>query len=282
MNSASTKRHFPMLTISDREYDLLTSFLKQHFGINLPDSKRYLVIARLQTALQEKGMLDFTTFLQYLANDSSGEAMEILISRLTTNHTYFMREDSHFDFVRTTILPELAKKLKDKDLRIWSAGCSSGQEPYTLAMVIAEYFGAQKNGWDTRILATDISPRVLELAKTGIYSKEDLSHLPEKWSQRYFKAVDDERVEVLPAIKNEVIFRYYNLMKQPFTFKKKFHMIFCRNVMIYFDNPTRKQLIQAFYDATAEGGYFFVGLSESLNRHDIPYCYVRPSVYQKG
>jgi len=271
-----------MLTITDQEYQLLTSFLKENFGINLPDSKRYLVIARLQTVLQEKGMNDFTSFLNYLSSDSSGQALETLISRLTTNHTYFMREDAHFDFVKTTILPELVKKLKEKDLRIWSAGCSSGQEPYTLAMVIAEYFGAQKGTWDTRLLATDISPRVLELAKTGVYNKEDLDHLPENWHRRYFKALDSERREVLPSIKNEVIFRHYNLMNQPFPFKKKFHLIFCRNVMIYFDSSTRHKLIQSFYDATAEGGYFFVGLSESLNRNDIPYHYVKPSVYQKG
>lgn len=271
-----------MLTISDQEYHLLTSFLKRNFGINLPDSKRYLVIARLQAVLQEKGMSDFTDFLDYLASDSSGEALETLLSRLTTNHTYFMREDTHFEYVKTTILPELVKKLKEQDLRIWSAGCSSGQEPYTLAMVIAEYFGTQKGSWDTRILATDISPRVLEIAKTGIYDAGNLSHLPENWHKRYFKVVDNDHRELLSSIKNEVIFRYYNLMKQPFPFKKKFHMIFCRNVMIYFDSSTRKKLIQAFYDATAEGGYFFVGLSESLNRQEIPYNYIRPSIYRRG
>lgn len=271
-----------MLSINDREFDLLTSFLRNHFGINLPQTKRYLVIARLQSVLQEKGMNDFTSFLQYLASDSSGEALQTLISRLTTNHTYFMREDAHFEYVKNSVLPELVKKIPDKDLRIWSAGCSSGQEPYTLAMVFADYFGARKGAWDTRILATDISPRVLEQAKHGIYDKGDLDHLPENWHRRYFKTVDGDRRAVIPFIRSEVIFRYYNLMNQPFPFKKKFHMIFCRNVMIYFDSSTRKKLIQAFYEATADGGYFFVGLSESLNRQDIPYRYIRPSIYQKG
>ncbi|MGE5389942.1 MAG: CheR family methyltransferase [Deltaproteobacteria bacterium] len=271
-----------MFTITDQEFDLLTSFLRNHFGINLPKTKRYLVIARLQSVLQEKGMNDFTSFLQYLASDTSGQALQTLLSRLTTNHTYFMREDTHFEYIKTTVLPELVKILPDKDLRIWSAGCSSGQEPYTLAMVIADYFGAQKGAWDTRILATDISPRVLEQAKAGIYDKEDLEHLSDSWHLRYFKPADNDRREVAPNIKDEVIFRCYNLMNQPFPFKKKFHMIFCRNVMIYFDSSTRKKLIKAFYDVTADGGYFFVGLSESLNRQDIPYRYIRPSVYQKG
>jgi len=261
---------------------MLTAFIKENFGINLPDIKKYLVIARLQSVLQEKGMHDFTSFLQYLASDSSGEALQTLVSRLTTNHTYFMREAIHFTYVKTTVLPEIIKNLPDLDLRIWSAGCSSGQEAYTLAMLIADYFGAHKSAWDTRILATDISPRVLEQAKRGIYDLGDLDNIPEAWQRQYFKAVDSERRAVVPQIKNEVIFRYYNLMNQPFPFKKKFHIIFCRNVMIYFDSSTKKKLINAFYDITADGGYFFVGLSEALNRQDIPYRYIRPSVYQKG
>ena len=211
----------------------------------------------------------------YIVNDKTGEAVVTLMNKITTNHTYFMREPEHFYFLRDTVLPYLKENVPSKDLRIWSAGCSSGEEPYTRAMILDEKL------WDSKILATDISNKALEEALKGVYSNTDISPLPPIWKKNYFQKYDEENHVVANAIKNEIIFRRYNLINQQFSFKKKFHVIFCRNVMIYFDSETRNELVNRFYDATEVGGYLFVGHSESLNREATKYKYIKPAVYRK-
>jgi len=171
--------------------------------------------------------------------------------------------------------------MKDKDLRIWSAGCSTGEEPYTLAMLIDEFLGNEKLQWDAKILATDISNKVLETAKRGIYSNEKIATLPAQWRLKYFKKYDDENSILVDSIKNEVIYRNFNLMEKVFPFRRKLHVIFCRNVMIYFDYKTRDELVNKFYQHLEDGGYLFVGHSESLNRETTRFKYVMPAVYRK-
>ena len=144
-----------------------------------------------------------------------------------------MREVEHFFYFRDKVLPYFTGRQKDKDLRIWSAGCSSGEEPYTLAMFIDEFFGKEKMWWDSKILATDISTKVLEEAIKGIYSNEEIATLPSPWKLHYFKKIDNENSVLVDKIRNEVIYRKFNLMDRAFPFKRKFHVIFCRNVMIY-------------------------------------------------
>jgi chemotaxis protein methyltransferase CheR len=205
-----------------------------------------------------------------------------LVNKLTTNHTFFAREVQHFDFFKNKTLPDLVKQCeKNRDLRIWSAGCSSGEEPYTLAMLIADYFGENRAMWDTKVLATDISTKVLNIAKAGIYQNEQLDSLPENWRRNYFKKLDKEKSSVADNIKSEVVFRIFNLMNEAFPFKKKFHVIFCRNVMIYFDSNTKTELVNKFYENTEHGGYLFIGHSESINREESRYKYVMPAVYRK-
>lgn len=271
-----------MLFITDKEFTRLSKFIKSNYGINLSEKKKALVVGRLQNLLFEKNFGSFSQYIDYVMEDETGEAIRTLINRITTNHTYFMREAEHFKYFKANVLPYWREQLKSqRDLRIWSAGCSSGEEPYTLAMTIADYFGSEKVLWDTKILATDISLKVLEQAKRGVYSNESLQSLPEKWLKKYFKKINDEKSVIIDNIKNEVVFRVFNLMNTNLPFKKKFHVIFCRNVMIYFDAATKKELVDRFYDHTEPGGYLFIGHSESLNREETRYKYIMPAVYRK-
>jgi chemotaxis protein methyltransferase CheR len=192
-----------------------------------------------------------------------------------------MRESDHFNYFRDTVLPYIKNTVGSNDLRIWSAGCSTGEEPYTLAMIIDEFFGEEKSKWDTKVLATDISSRVLEKAAKGIYSNEAAAYLPGKWKIKYFDVFDKESIIINEKIRNEVIYRKFNLMEDNFPFRKKFHVIFCRNVMIYFDTRTKWELANKFYDKMEYGGYLFIGHSESLNRDETRYKYILPAVYRK-
>jgi len=271
-----------MEAITDKEFSELVRFIKQNYGINL-SQKRTLVLGRLQHYILQSGFNNFSDYFQHVWNDRSGQAGAILLNKLTTNHTYFLREPQHFDFLERVALPYLAQtETKNKDLRIWSAGCSTGEEPYTLAMIIDSYFAAEKIGWNTKILATDISTAVLEKAQEGVYPSNQLDVLPDLWRKRYFHKIDAENGVVQEKIRKEVIFRRLNLMNETFPFKKKFHLIFCRNVMIYFDAETKRNLINRFYDNTEPGGYLFIGHSESLNRNESRYEFVAPAIYRRG
>jgi chemotaxis protein methyltransferase CheR len=264
-------------TISDEDFRKLTNFIKSQYGITL-EAKRQLVTSRLSSLLAEQGCNDFSQFVTQLLKERDPQKIEQVLNRLTTNYTFFMRETEHFDFFTKVILPELVRKhQRNKVLAIWSAGCSSGEEPYNLSMYIKDYLGMQAGQWDTRILATDISQKALATAKKGIYEVPDT--VPEVWRRKYFKKVEGSRYAVSPEIRNNVIFQTFNLM-DPIKFKLKFDVIFCRNVMIYFDQPTKDALVRRFYDATVPGGYLMISHSENLSK-DAPYVTVAPSTFQK-
>ncbi|MCI8649690.1 MAG: protein-glutamate O-methyltransferase CheR [Anaerotruncus sp.] len=263
--------------MTDEEFATLTNFVKQKYGIDLT-KKRTLIEGRLTNELRHRGFRSFKDYFNVLFNDKAGNETVTLLNKLTTNLSYFMRENEHFEFLRTQVLPYF-ERTRHRELRIWSAGCSTGQEPYNTAIVLDEYFGTRKSQWDTRILATDISMKVLTQAKAGIYTAEDLKDLPAQWKQKYFIKQADGRFQVCERIRKEVIFRPLNLM-EPFHFKKPMDLIFCRNVMIYFDGPTKQQLVNKYYDWTAPGGYLFIGHSESIG-NDTRYTYVQPAIYQK-
>ncbi|RKI68835.1 protein-glutamate O-methyltransferase CheR [bacterium 1xD42-67] len=266
-----------MQTISDEDFRKLTNFIKSQYGITL-EAKRQLVTSRLSSLLAEQGCNDFSQFVTQLLKERDPQKIEQVLNRLTTNYTFFMRETEHFDFFTKVILPELVRKhQRNKVLAIWSAGCSSGEEPYNLSMYIKDYLGMQAGQWDTRILATDISQKALATAKKGIY--EVPNTVPEAWRRKYFKKVEGSRYAVSPEIRNNVIFQTFNLM-DPIKFKLKFDVIFCRNVMIYFDQPTKDALVRRFYDATVPGGYLMISHSENLSK-DAPYVTVAPSTFQK-
>ncbi|NMB34459.1 MAG: protein-glutamate O-methyltransferase CheR [Clostridium sp.] len=271
-----------MLIISNKEFNRLATYIKTNYGINLTEKKKALVEGRLRGILQQKNIRNFSDYYDYIVADNTGEAVITLINKITTNHTFFMREPEHFRYFSDTVLPYWAGLLEgEKDIRVWSAGCSSGQEPYTLAMIMSDFFGLNKRLWDTRILATDISMQVVKKALDGIYPNEQIINLPNRWRRQYFKEYDEDNSMVMDNIKNDVIFRMFNLVNCKFPFKKKFHIIFCRNVMIYFDNKTKMELVNKFYDCTEPGGFLFIGHSESLNRQETKYKYVMPAVYRK-
>ena len=268
-----------IVNIKDDEFNRLTNYIKLNYGINL-SKKKHLIEGRLNNTLILKGFSDYSSYMNFVFSNPT-EITE-LINSLTTNHTYFMREPEHFKFFKDELLPYFEKTIKDKDLRIWSAASSTGEEAYTLAMIIADYFGDKKNLWDTKILATDISQKVLSVGKRGVYSAESVEKLPQSWKEKYFKKIDSNFYEVHPKIKNEVIFAQYNLMNETLPFRKKFHIIFCRNVMIYFEKDTKTNLVERFYNHTVDSGYLLIGLSENLDNAKTKYNFVKPSIFRKG
>lgn len=269
-----------MLNLTNDDFEKLSSFTKSNYGLDL-SHKRNIVEARLEGFLSRRGYKSFPHYFQILLNDKSGNEAAALINRLTTNYTYFMREADHFNYFRDKILPYLAATERNRDLRIWSAGCSSGEEPYTLAMIINDYFGEAGACWDKKILATDISSQALEIALRASYSEEQTRELPERWQKQYFTRDQNGQNLVIPSIRNEVIFKKFNLMENNFPFKKKFQVIFCRNVMIYFDQDTKRRLINRMYECLASGGFFIIGHSESINKQESGFQYVIPAIYRK-
>lgn len=269
-----------MITITDKEFNEIITFIKSNYGINL-SQKRHLIEGRLHNLLVEKGYDNYSDYLNYIMKDNSKGEITILINKLTTNHTFFMREFQHLEYFRDKSIPFLESSVKNRDLRIWSAGCSSGEEPYTLAMILEDYFGKRNEVWDKKILATDISVNVLTKAKNGVFLSDSIEKMPKNWKVNYFKIIDKNSVQVSEKIRNQIIFRIFNLMDK-FPFKKKFHVIFCRNVMIYFDQKTKIELVKKFYDSTEPGGYLFIGQSETISSKDIGYEYIMPSLYRKG
>lgn len=267
-----------IVRLTDAEFADLTGFVKQKYGIDLT-KKRVLIESRLSFELSQRGFTSFRQYLDSVKQDQSGNEMTLMLNKLTTNLSFFMREQEHFTFMEQELIPYFLKTRKNNEFRIWSAGCSSGQEAYNIAMVLDQYFGARKGNWDTTILATDISMKVLTKAQKGIYTEQELSGLPADWRSKYLTSRPDGTFQICDRIRKEVVFRPGNLM-EPFHFKRPFDLIFCRNVMIYFDGPTKDGIINKFYNATSEGGYLFIGHSESIG-NNTRYKYVKPAIYQR-
>ncbi len=268
------------MNLTDADFERLSSHIKTHYGIDL-SKKKQLIVSRLSNTLKANGYSSFSQYVDAIISGNDKDMVTSMLNKLTTNYTYFLREEEHFEFLQNTVLPMLAKKhATDKILSIWSAGCSSGEEAYTTSMYLKEFFGAQAGSWDTRILATDISQQILNTAQNPSYQEDSLSRLPEAWKRKYFTRGANGSYTLAPAIRQNVIFRTFNLM-DPIKFRRPFDLIFCRNVMIYFDQPTKDALVQRFYNATVPGGYLFIGHSEGLNKVNCPYQYITPAIYQK-
>ncbi|MDR1028437.1 MAG: protein-glutamate O-methyltransferase CheR [Clostridiales Family XIII bacterium] len=265
--------------MTDAEFLEISEYIRVHYGVNLK-KKRALIEGRLGFYVDSKGYRSYKEYFEFMKNDPTHRELANLLNRLTTNHTYFMREKEHFVFYERSVLPWIEHELNDRDLRVWSAGCSSGQEPYTLSIFTQNYLGARASDWDATILATDISDKALTTAKNGVYPAEELSTMPDEWRRKYFTMHDDYSFKVTPYLREKVAFKNLNLL-DPFNVKKPFHAIFCRNVMIYFDNDTKTTLIDKFYDALRDGGFFFTGHSESLTALEHRFKYVSPSIYRK-
>lgn len=273
-----------LMPISDQEFDRMRSLIYSKFGINLSLEKRSLLVGRLQKILRTEGFASFNDYYDHLLNEKSGRGLSKLVDHVSTNHTYFYRESAHFEYFRQHALPEIVARLKksgSRDLRVWCAGCSSGEEAYTLLMLMQEVLGSEYGNFDAGLLATDISDRILSTAKTGLYPEEKIEPLPDPLKRKYFLRHDHERVQVVESIRREAVFRRFNLMNTQFPFRKPFHIIFCRNVMIYFDRQTRDALVRRFHAVTEAGGYLFIGHSETLGRDQPLYDYLIPAAYRK-
>ncbi len=272
------------MQISNQAYQDLARLIYDKFGIALGDDKQVLVTTRLLPIMQQQGFRSFEEYYNYLAQDRTGKALLTLANQITTNYSFFYREGEHFDFLREFALPQKITQppsLNAPNLHIWSAGCSSGEEAYTLAMVLEDFFQTSSSRWDIGILATDIDTNMLNQASQAIYPEDRLRNIPPMMRMRYFQSVSAHQWQIKPDIKKYVHFSRFNLIQPQFNFKGKFFAIFCRNVMIYFDKPRVKKLIQNFYDVTEEQGYLFIGQTESLDKEDCPYQYVAPAIYQK-
>ncbi len=267
-----------MVTINQEDFCKLVLFINRNYGIDL-SKKKLLVESRLQKTLFEKKLSSFTDYVKIVVNPANIDEVEQMLSQITTNYTYFMREKAHFDFLKSTVFPYLERHKKNKSLCIWSAGCSTGEEPYTISMLLFDYFG-ENSGFDITVLATDISRQALESAVAGVYSSETINTLPERWVKSYFTKNANGSYSATPKLKGNVVFRTFNLMDE-IQFKSKFDVIFCRNVMIYFDSQAKDALVRRLHNATNTGGYLMIGHSETINKEGLKYRYIMPSVYRK-
>lgn len=274
------------LTLTDEEFEQISQLVYDYCGINLHDGKKELVRSRLAKILRQRGLRTFREYLQFVQSDVSGNAFSELIDSLSTNLTSFFREAVHFQFLAEKFLPELvAKKQRAGVLKIrgWSAGCSSGEEPYSIAITVLDNIPDAAR-WDIKLLATDISNRVLKTAQEGVYEPERVAPVPPALRSKYLrpKQVDGQMAyAVTDSLKQLIVFKYLNLMAT-WPFRGPFDFIFCRNVMIYFDKRTQQQLIDRFYQILADGGILFTGHSESLTGIRHQFRYVQPTIYRKG
>ncbi|MBN1420665.1 MAG: protein-glutamate O-methyltransferase [Planctomycetes bacterium] len=269
--------------LTDDLYRRIAEAVKKACGINLEVGKRELVRARLAKRLRALGLPDYESYVDFLRRDDSGEEFSTMLDVLSTNVTSFFREPKHFEYLAEAILgPRIRAATGAKTFRAWSAGCSSGEEPYTIAIVLAE---AIKNptAWDVKVLATDLSRRVLARAREGLYDPAALGSMPEGIRQRHFVSIgsgEGRRFRVADATRRIVTFAPLNLIA-PWPMRGPFDIIFCRNVMIYFDKETQGRIIARFWDILGSGGYLFVGHSESLAGIRHSFRYVQPTVYRK-
>ncbi len=265
--------------LSDSQYMKLSRMIYDHGGIHLGDNKKELVHARLNKILRRRGINGFDDYLRILDKDQSGDELVELLDAISTNVTHFFRERQHFDF----LVNNLGQLGRSKGLRMWSAGCSSGEEPYSLAITLLEHFSGPGRKNQHSIIATDISTKVLERAVRGVYPMKSVDNIDKSLLKKYFLKGKNE-FEGMVRLKREVTglvnFQRLNLIK-PFSFEQKFDVVFCRNVMIYFDTETRQLITDKFYEAIAPGGYLIIGHSESMNSFRHKFKYLQPTVYRK-
>jgi chemotaxis protein methyltransferase CheR len=269
--------------ISEEDFKKIRELLHAGFGIKLTDEKRTLVVGRLQKLLRDKGGIGFGEYYNQVVSDTTGREMSELINRLSTNHTFFNREKDHFEYFKAVSLPEAvarAKRRGHQELRVWCAASSTGEEPYMLAMIMREFFGPDFKNWDVGLLATDISEKALAVAKAGIYSADRMKDLPANLRDKYFRPRGPD-FEVIATLKQDITYRRLNLINPEYPFKKRFEVIFCRNVMIYFDMPTKEAVVAKMAHHLFPGGHLFIGHSESLGRQTEHYEYVRPALYRR-
>ncbi|WP_207260759.1 CheR family methyltransferase [Desulfovibrio sp. Huiquan2017] len=269
--------------MGDAEFRRFSEHIQSELGIKMPPTKKVLLQSRFQKRLRALGMSSYKEYCDYVFSDAGREQERThLIDVVTTNTTHFFREPKHWDIMNNMVLPELWSRGvgRSSALRIWSAGCSSGEEPYTLGMVLHEW-GASRQGFDFTILATDISQKILTEAKRAVYSMDKVADVPMPFKKKYMlKSKDKQLVKMDAVLRNKVSFQRLNFMED-FRLQNRQDIIFCRNVVIYFDRPTQEVLFRKFCENLQPGGYLFIGHSESLSGMTLPIRQVAPTVFQR-
>ncbi len=275
--------------LSNKLFEQLSGFIHSEVGIKITPVKKVMLEGRLQKRLRKLGMRSFEDYCEHLFSDEgrSGELVN-MIDEVTTNKTDFFREPVHFDFLTSRVLPALMKGGKvsaANKLTIWSAGCSSGEEPYTIAMVVKDFMDADGvQPIPFQVIATDISRRVLEKGQRAIYEEEKVVPVPAEIKRKFLlrsKNPGTGLVRIAPEIRSCVSFRRLNFMDGDFGFREKIDVIFCRNVIIYFDKVIQEKLLNKFCKCMKPGGYIFMGHSETLFGMDLPFEQAAPTVYRK-
>lgn len=268
------------MILTTNEFHQIQQLLYQKAGITLSEQKQTLVVSRLSKRIRQLGLSSFQAYHDLVANGADSDELTQMLDLLSTNKTDFFREPVHFEFLKKQIIPPLSQT---KHIRIWSSASSSGEEPYSIAMTLLDAVSDPRH-WNCKILASDLSTRVLAKAARGVYEDERVANLSPEMVKRHFLRGNGEQrgyVKVKPTVREMVIYRRINLMDDSFPIRSPLDVIFCRNVMIYFDRPTQAKLMAKFYRYLQPGGYLFIGHSESLQWIDHPFAYVAPTIYQK-
>lgn len=269
--------------ISRENFARCARYIRTELGIKMPESKLTMVQSRLMRRVRDLRLTSINQYINYFFASGTMEERDHFINAITTNKTDFFREPGHFAYLENVVLPELAGRSRPDRFKAWSAGCSSGEEPYTLAMVLAGYAGRQP-GFTFALLGTDISTRVLDIARAGIYQEEQILPVPQELRRKHLRrgGRNAERlVRIAPELRKTVCFHQLNLMDDEYPIRDTFDVVFFRNVMIYFDRPTQEAVINKICRHLAPGGYLFSGHSESLAGLQIPVKPVKTSIYRK-
>jgi len=269
--------------MTERQFERISVLVKELCGINLHTGKKELVKARLGKRLRKLGIANFHEYLRLVEADQTGSELTNMLDALSTNLTSFFRENQHFDYLKDVVLARLQREVSKEGgaIRIWSAGCSTGEEPYSIAITLAETLNLAK--WDLKILATDLSTDVLARAREGIYNGDRLQSIPPLSRSKYFTCFErrpEKRYRINEDVRRLVCFARLNLMED-WPMKGPFDAIFCRNVMIYFDKPTQAGLVERFWKLLGRNGVMFIGHSESLAGIKHRFHYVEPTIYEK-
>jgi len=273
-------------TLTDKQFVQIRGMIKSLAGIHLGDGKKELVKARLNKRLRQLGLGCFDEYIDFVRGDTTGGELIAMLDAISTNLTSFFRESGHFDYLNDKIIPRLKEQAAQSGqnrLRIWSAGCSSGEEPYTIGICTCEGIG-NIGAWDAKILATDLSTRVLGMAARGVYTEDRLETVSPQLRNRYFTTQGyrgQRSYRTSDQLRSLMTFSRLNLM-DPWPMRGPFDVIFCRNVMIYFDKPTQEKLVGRYGDILGPGGTLFIGHSESLTGCKHKLRYVQPTVYEKS
>jgi chemotaxis protein methyltransferase CheR len=271
--------------MTNSEFTRLSIFILEHFGIKLPISKKTMLEGRLQKRLKALGMATFREYCEYFFSAQGRQLEPVhMIDVVTTNKTDFFREAAHFDFLVNSVLPGFIKDdAAVKQFRIWSAGCSSGEEPYTLAMVLSE-FSERSPGFHFNILGTDISTRALTAAATAVYTQEKIAPVPLTLKRKYLlKSKDQEKrtVRIIPELRTKVSFKRFNFIDGEMNHAHNFNVVFCRNVLIYFDRPTQEKVLRRLCAKLEPGGFLFLGHSEAITNMNLPLVQIQPTTFKK-